>query len=127
MLAASGHRAHAPADARCGVDATRPLRGREPDAKAVVLTTWSDERSVLHALRAGTRGNLTKDAGGTEIRQALQSVLDDHAVIDPAVQHHLLDAITAAGGRRAPRHPAPLPEVLTPGEAEVLWLRFGSE
>ena len=49
--------------------------------------------SIAGALRAGARGYLTKDAGGEEIRSALQRVLDDHAVIDPAVQHHLIDAI----------------------------------
>jgi DNA-binding NarL/FixJ family response regulator len=76
-----------------GVEATRQLRVREPRTKVVVLTTYSDDRSVLDALRAGARGYLTKDAGGAEIRAALQHVLDDNAVIDPAVQQHLIDAI----------------------------------
>jgi DNA-binding NarL/FixJ family response regulator len=56
---------------------------REPGTKVVVLTTYADDRSVLDALRAGARGYLTKDAGGAEIHQALQHVLDDQAVIDP--------------------------------------------
>jgi DNA-binding NarL/FixJ family response regulator len=50
---------------RCdGVEATRLLREREPGTKVVVLTTYSDDRSVIDALRAGARGYLTKDAGG---------------------------------------------------------------
>jgi DNA-binding NarL/FixJ family response regulator len=72
---------------RCdGVEATRILRERQPGTKVVVLTTYADDRSVLDALRAGARGYLTKDVGGTEIRHALQQVLDDQAVIDPAVR-----------------------------------------
>jgi DNA-binding NarL/FixJ family response regulator len=107
---------------RCdGVEATRLLRVREPGVKVVVLTTYSDDRSVIDALRAGARGYLTKDAGGPEIQDALRRVLDDRAVIDPAVQHHLIDAIAAA--------PAPLPppssDELTPREAEVLALIAG--
>ncbi len=108
---------------RCdGVEATRLLREREPGTKVVVLTTYSDDRSVIDALRAGARGYLTKDAGGAEIRQALQHVLDDHAVIDPAVQHHLIDAIANPPLARNPRSPARLPDELTPREAEVLSL-----
>ena len=107
---------------RCdGVEATRLLRERQPDTKVVVLTTYADDRSVLDALRAGARGYLTKDAGGAEIRQALGAVLDDHAVIDPAVQHHLIDAITTLP---TPPRPSPsgAPDGLTTRETEVLSL-----
>ena len=106
---------------RCdGVEATRRLRTEAPEVKVVVLTTYSDDRSVLDALRAGARGYLTKDASGEQIHEALRQVLDDHAVIDPAVQRHLVDAIAA--------EPAPRPEFpdgLTPREAEVLSLLAG--
>jgi DNA-binding NarL/FixJ family response regulator len=109
---------------RCsGVEATRLLRERLPGCKVIVLTTYSDDRSVLEALRAGARGYLTKDAGGPKIRQALERVLDDRAVIDPAVQHHVIDAI-AAGPSPAgpPPPPGRPPDGLTPREAEVLTL-----
>jgi DNA-binding NarL/FixJ family response regulator len=108
---------------RCdGVEATRLLRDREPDVKVVVLTTYSDDRSVIDALRAGARGYLTKDAGGAEIRQALRHVLDDQAVIDPAVQRHLIDAIATAPQAPGPPAPSAFPDGLTPREAEVLSL-----
>lgn len=112
---------------RCdGIEATRLLRERQPGAKVVVLTTYADDQSVIEAFRAGARGYLTKDAGGEEIRQALLRVLDDHAVIDPAVQHHLVDAIAIAAPTQSQEHSrssAPrLPDGLTPREAEVLSL-----
>lgn len=106
-----------------GVQATRLLSEREPGIKVVVLTTYSDDRSVIDALRAGARGYLTKDAGGAEIRQALQRVLDDDAVIDPAVQHHLIDAIAGAPlPAKSPASPSSFPDGLTRREAEVLSL-----
>ncbi len=108
---------------RCdGVEATRRLRERQPATKVIVLTTYSDDRSVLEALRAGARGYLTKDAGGAEIRDAFQHVLEHHAVIDPAVQHHLVDAIA---GAPEPRPAGPFPDGLTAREAEVLTLIAG--
>ncbi len=111
---------------RDGVAATRILRDQLPGIKVIVLTTYADDRSVMEALRAGARGYLTKDASGAEISRALHEVLGDRAVIDPAVQHHVVDAIAAADspGARAPAtHAAqPLPGGLTPREAEVLGL-----
>jgi DNA-binding NarL/FixJ family response regulator len=78
-----------------GAAAARQLRERCPDVRVIVLTTYADDRSVIDALRAGARGYLTKDAGAEEIRRALHDVTRGRAVIDPAVQAHLVDAIAA--------------------------------
>jgi DNA-binding NarL/FixJ family response regulator len=108
---------------RCdGVEATRQLRDRVPETTVIILTTYADDRSVIDALQAGARGYLTKDAGGAEIRHALKQVLDNHAVIDPAVQHHVVDAIATLSPSQTDRSPWPLPAGLTPREAEVLAL-----
>ena len=108
---------------RCdGVEATRLMRERVPGTKVVVLTTYADDRSVIDALRAGARGYLTKDAGGAEIRNAIEQVLADHAMIDVAVQHHLVDAIATASPTQARQSHARLPGGLTPREAEILSL-----
>ena len=98
---------------RCdGVEATRRLRQRHPDIKVLMLTTYADDRSVIDALRAGARGYLTKDAGAKEIEQALRQVMHGQAAIDPAVQHHLLDAIADAGDQSVPKDDR-LPDGLT--------------
>jgi DNA-binding NarL/FixJ family response regulator len=106
---------------RCdGVQGIRLLHERAPGTRAVVLTTYADDKSVIDALQAGARGYLTKNASGPEIREALGRVLEDRAAIDPAVQHHLVAAIATSTGSRAPR--SALPAGLTPREAEVLTL-----
>jgi DNA-binding NarL/FixJ family response regulator len=106
-----------------GVEATRRIRAAQPDTEVVVLTTHADEASILDALQAGARGYLTKDAGIAEISRAVQAAADHHAFLDPEVQARLLAAATAgrpAAGRAQPA--APLPDDLTPREAEVLSL-----
>src|SRR5450631_4812220 len=81
---------------RCdGVEATRRLRELDPNIKVLMLTTYADDRSVIDALRAGARGYLTKDAGAAEIRQALEQVTQGQAVLDPAVQQHVISALSA--------------------------------
>jgi DNA-binding NarL/FixJ family response regulator len=107
---------------RCdGVEATRRLQARGSPTKVLVLTTYADDRSVIEALRAGARGFLTKDAGPEEILQAITAIASGAAAIDPAVQHHLVNAV--AGGLPAEGPPAPnLPDGLTAREGEVLAL-----
>lgn len=105
---------------RCdGVEATRLLHARAPHIQILVLTTYADDRSVIEALRAGARGYLTKDAGADEIQQALWQLVQGQAAIDPAVQHHLLDAIAQTRVDEGPQ------DGLTAREAEVLSLIAG--
>ena len=102
-----------------GVEATRRLREHDASIKVLVLTTYTDDRSVIDALRAGARGYLTKDASAEEIREALQRVTSGQAAIDPAVQHYLLSAIATGPSTAATPQ---LPAGLTQREAEVLAL-----
>jgi DNA-binding NarL/FixJ family response regulator len=105
-----------------GVEATRRLREHDASIKVLVLTTYTDDRSVIDALRAGARGYLTKDAGAGEIREALDRVTRGQAAIDPAVQHHLVSAIVAGPATTSTGHAPQLPAGLTQREAEVLAL-----
>ena len=75
---------------------------------AIALTTYADDASVLGALRAGARGYLTKDAGAEQIRAAVEAVARGEAALDPAIQHHVLAAVSApvAGGGPGRPHPA---------------------
>jgi DNA-binding NarL/FixJ family response regulator len=98
-----------------GIEAIRRLSAAGDRPRAIALTTFDDDASVLGALRAGARGYLTKDAGAEEIRQAVHAVARGEAALDPAVQHHV---VAALGEPAAP----PLPDDLTPREAEVLSL-----
>jgi DNA-binding NarL/FixJ family response regulator len=110
---------------RCdGVEATRRLARMLPGVHIVVLTSYSDDESVLAALRAGARGFLTKDAGAADILQAVSAVSEGGALLDPGIQRRLVEAIVR-GERperpiRAPPDGAEPPGGLTRREAEVL-------
>lgn len=108
---------------RCdGVEATRRLRDTHPEVKVIVLTTYADDRSVVDALRAGARGFLTKDAGADEIKEAIAAVERGEAAIDPAVQHHVVNALARLGTIDDHETELDLPDGLTAREAEVLEL-----
>ena len=103
-----------------GIEAIRRLAARGDRPRAIALTTYADDASVLGALRAGARGYLTKDAGADEIRAAVEAVARGEAALDPSVQHHVVAAL-AGGAADADAEPE-LPDELTPREAEVLGL-----
>ncbi|MDA0165595.1 response regulator transcription factor [Solirubrobacter ginsenosidimutans] len=99
-----------------GIEAIRRLAAR--GTSAIALTTYADDASVLGALRAGARGYLTKDAGADEIRAAVEAVARGEAALDPAIQHHVLAAVSAPVEPGLPD----APDDLTPREVEVLQL-----
>jgi DNA-binding NarL/FixJ family response regulator len=109
---------------RCdGVEATRRIRASHPQTQVVVLTTYSDDESIIGALQAGALGYLTKDATRAEIGRAVLAAAAGQAVLDPEVQQRLL--LAAA---RAPAAPSaagaadPADTDLTPRESDVLRL-----
>jgi len=108
-----------------GIEATRRMPSVAPDAQVIALTTFDDDESVIGALRAGARGYLTKDAGADDIHRAIVAVAAGEAMLDPAVQHHVVAALSGAVPEPCDSGPAggeELPDGLTPREAEVLAL-----
>ncbi len=111
-----------------GIEAIRRLTARGERPRAIALTTYADDASVLGALRAGARGYLTKDAGAEEIRAAVVAVARGRRGARPgrpAPRRRRAERRRrgAGRGRRAGRRRAgELPDGLTPREAEVLAL-----
>ena len=99
-----------------GVEATRRVRTDHPGTEVVVLTTYSDDDSVLSALRAGARGFLTKDADAESIGRALQAAAAGQSIVDAEIQRRLIE------GAATPRPADPADTGLTPREIEVLRL-----
>ncbi|WP_328431376.1 response regulator transcription factor [Streptomyces sp. NBC_00453] len=101
---------------RDGIEATKAIRADHPNVQVVILTTYDDDASILHALQAGALGFLTKDATQAEIGRALAAAAAGQAILDPTVQTRLLAA--AAGGPLLSQDPGGL----TARETDVLRL-----
>ncbi len=104
-----------------GVEATRKLTGSDPSARVIILTTFDDDAYVFEGLRAGALGYLLKDVSGADLADAIRTVADGGALIEPSVARKVVKAFA----RLAPRTPATgreLPEPLSERETEVLRL-----
>ena len=106
-----------------GLEATRRLIARVPDAHVLVVTTFETEESIFEALRAGAAGFLVKDAGSNEFLRAVRLVAGGEALLSPSATRRLIeDFATRPENRRA--DPAEL-ESLTVREREVMALVAG--
>ncbi len=104
-----------------GVEATRRLKTERPATAVVVLTTYTDDNSILAALEAGATGYLTKNASAADIHRAIEAAACGHAILDPLATARLVHA----SRRTDPGHiaeNAALPDGLTEREAQVLGL-----
>ena len=95
-----------------GVEATRLILAEQPEAKIVVLTSFSDRDRVSDALAAGAVGYLLKDCEPEDLLAAVRSAAAGHVPLDPRVARVLLPS--AGSGRPE--------EAMSPREIEVLRL-----
>ena len=102
-----------------GVEATRTLRAHR--TAVVVLTTYTDDDSILAALEAGAAGYLTKNASAADIRRAIEAAVAGHAVLDSRAAARLVQAASRDNAGQ-PEQGGALPDGLTEREGEVLAL-----
>ena len=76
-----------------GVAATRALKSERPSRRVVVLTSASDDESVLASLRAGADGYLLKDAAPAEVAAAIRSVHAGEPLLHPEALRRLTRAL----------------------------------
>ena len=83
-----------------GLDAIIAIRGEYPEARIIVLTTYSGDVQALRALKAGARAYLLKDALDVELLDTIRAVHAGRKSISPEVsfqlaEHATDDALTA--------------------------------
>jgi DNA-binding NarL/FixJ family response regulator len=91
-----------------GLDATIAIRGEDPAARIIVLTTYMGDVQVMRALRAGARAYLLKNLLHRELLDTIRAVHAGKKTISPEVSYELAHHATD--------------DALTPAEIEVLRL-----
>lgn len=78
-----------------GIDATRTIVERHPSVRVIAVTTFSSERHVVPALRAGASGYLVKDTEPDAIVAAIRDVHAGVSVISPRITRELIATVRA--------------------------------
>jgi DNA-binding NarL/FixJ family response regulator len=91
-----------------GLDATIAIRGEFPEARIVVLTTYTGDVQVLRALKAGARAYLLKNLLHKELLETIRAVHAGKKTLSPEVSYQIAEHATD--------------DALTSGEIDVLRL-----
>ncbi len=85
---------------KTGVEAIIAIRQNAPDARIIVLTTYSGDVQVLHAMEAGARAYLLKNLLHKELLETIRTVNAGRKTMSPSLaaelaEHSGEDALTA--------------------------------
>jgi len=103
-----------------GISVLRLIMETAPDYPITLLTTSTDERDLLEALRAGARGYLLKDMEPDQLVQSLRDIVDGQTVVAPNLTHVLAQVVQ--GKVAIPDNENTPFDSLTPRESEILML-----
>ena len=91
-----------------GLDAIIAIRNEFPEARIIVLTTYTGDVQVLRALKAGARGYLLKNSLHKELLETIRAVHAGKKSLSPEASYQLAEHATD--------------DALTPAEIAVLRL-----
>src|SRR5581483_2031454 len=91
-----------------GLDAMIAIRGEFPDARIIVLTTYTGDVQAMRALQAGARAYLLKNSLHKELLDTIRAVHAGRKSISPEVSFQLAEHVAE--------------EALSPAEVRVLSL-----
>lgn len=84
-----------------GLKATKKLRLLYPQIKILNLTRHTDDGYLQQLIGAGSNGYVLKQSAPTELINAIRSVRDGHAYLDPALTQRVLGGYASrAQGKR---------------------------
>ncbi|GGY57222.1 response regulator [Streptomyces omiyaensis] len=81
-----------------GIEALKRLRALDNPAKVLVVTSFTEQRTVVPALRAGASGYVYKDIDPDALAGAIRSVHAGHVLLQPEVAGALLAQEDPQGG-----------------------------
>lgn len=97
-----------------GIEAISDIKHETPDARILVLTSFSDDEKVFAAIKAGALGYLLKETSPDELLQAVRDVYHGESSLHPAIARKLIRELNR------PSSLPPAEEPLTEREIEVL-------
>jgi len=101
-----------------GIEATREIKKKIPDAKVLCLSMHSDRKFVLEMFRAGASAYLLKSCAFKELTRAIHAVVANQSYVSPEITYIIINESLA----NQPPAVSSIRSVLTARELQVLQL-----
>jgi NarL family two-component system response regulator YdfI len=82
-----------------GITAIQKIRGRDPQAAVVILTTYNEDDLMIRGLRAGARGFLLKDTDRESLFRAIRAAARGETLLQPEMLARVLARTDGAAGK----------------------------
>ena len=99
-----------------GIEAIKEIKKDDPDAKILVITSFSEDEKVFPAIKSGALGYLLKDSSPDELIQAIHEIYQGKASLHPTIARKLIMELKEDSSKSQ----KPSEQVLTTREVEVL-------
>jgi two-component system, NarL family, response regulator DevR len=73
-----------------GIEACRQIRSEQPEARVLMLTSYSNEEAVIASIMAGAAGYLLKDTDAEKLIEGIETIDRGDSLLDPAVTQTVL-------------------------------------
>jgi NarL family two-component system response regulator LiaR len=97
-----------------GVTAISEIKKNNQDARILVLTSFSDDKNVFSAIKAGASGYLLKDSSPEDLLQAINDVYQGKSPLHPVIAQKVIQEM------HQPTDLPPTDDPLSGREVEVL-------
>jgi len=98
-----------------GIEAIRQIKKLRPETRIIALTSFAEDNKIWSAIQAGAEGYLLKGVSPTDLAEAIKSVHNGAAAVNPDIAKKLMLHVSG-------RDRIGSAETLTPRELEVLEL-----
>lgn len=113
-----------------GLDATRHIKAKRPDARIVMLTTSADDEDLFEAIKSGACGYLMKNIDTETLVEALDQAREGFPPFSPGLAEKLFDEFARVTDSKGPAQPPDSPTAdptppaaaLSPRQLQVLRL-----
>lgn len=79
-----------------GIDACQEITTSHPQVKVIMLTSYAEDEMLFAAIRAGASGYVLKQIGGDELINAIKTVGEGEALLDPSVTQRVFQEVRKA-------------------------------
>jgi DNA-binding NarL/FixJ family response regulator len=105
-----------------GLDLLNGTLSKRPEAKIIMLSSYSDTRLIREAIKHGAKGYLTKQTASKHIIDAVQSVGEGGTYFDPIIQEIINKSFAHVAPDVVTTSERPMQSMLSDREQQVLEL-----